>query len=155
MKKRILNPELAALVAQIRHGEMVFIADAGSGTSNQSLYPLSGEVDYIDLAIATGLPSFQDVVSVLLEAGDFEAAIITEDMPQVNQADYGYLIDQLGQERITQVNYIPDYYELRDRCKVVIQTGDYAPHAQAILVAGYSTDLIPMDWLKFGLKETK
>ena len=32
MKRRILNNELAALVAQIRHGEMIFIADAGSGT---------------------------------------------------------------------------------------------------------------------------
>ena len=33
MKRRILNNELAALVAQIRYGEMIFIADAGSGTS--------------------------------------------------------------------------------------------------------------------------
>lgn len=33
MKKRILNERLAAIVAGIRHGEMLFIADAGSGTS--------------------------------------------------------------------------------------------------------------------------
>ena len=37
MKKRILNKELAEVVAQIRHGEMLFIADAGSGTSSKAL----------------------------------------------------------------------------------------------------------------------
>ena len=30
MKRRILNNELAALVAQIRHGEMIFIADVSN-----------------------------------------------------------------------------------------------------------------------------
>ena len=47
--------------------------------------------------------------------------------------------------------YIPDYYELRDRCKAVVQTGDYGVHAQAILVAGYPSDDIPMSWLRHGI----
>ena len=37
MKRRILNKELAALVAQIRHGEMIFIADAGSSTRQKTI----------------------------------------------------------------------------------------------------------------------
>ena len=41
---------------------------------------------------------------------------------------------------------------MRDRCKAVIQTGDYGVHAQAILIAGYPSDDIPMEWLKEGLK---
>lgn len=153
MKKRLLNPELASLVAQLRHGEMVFIADTGSETSNRSLYPLSQEAKYIDLSIATGLPCFQDIVDVLLDAGDFEAALVTKDIHKVNPYDYHFLMDYFSQEQVRQVNYFPDYYELRDRCKYIIQTGDYAPHAQAILIAGYSTELIPMDWLQYGLKE--
>ena len=39
IKKRILNERLAAIVASIRHGEMLFVADAGSGTSQNALYP--------------------------------------------------------------------------------------------------------------------
>lgn len=31
MKKRIINESLAAIVASIRHGEMLFIADAQYG----------------------------------------------------------------------------------------------------------------------------
>lgn len=153
MKKRILNARLAAIVAGIRHGEMLFIADAGSGTSTQALYPLSPNVEYLDLEAVTGSPSFQDIVSTLVEVGDFEAAIVTDIMPQVNQKDYAFLTKLLGEENITQVNYIPEYYQLRDRCKAVVQTGDYGMHAQTILIAGYSTDKIPMEWLKNGLKK--
>ena len=40
-KKRILHERLAAVVASLRHGEMLFIADAGSGTSSKALYPVS------------------------------------------------------------------------------------------------------------------
>ena len=36
MRRRILNERLAAIVASIRHGEMIFVADAGSGTCAQA-----------------------------------------------------------------------------------------------------------------------
>lgn len=153
MKRRILNERLAAIVASIRHGEMLFIADAGSGTATQALYPLSPQVEYLDLEAVTGSPSFQDIVSTLVEVGDFEAAIVTDLMPEMNPTDYDFITKLLGEENVRQIPYIPDYYQLRDRCKAVVQTGDYGMHAQAILIAGYSTDKIPMDWLKNGLKK--
>lgn len=56
MKRRILNERLAAIVASLRHGEMLFIADAGSGTSSKALYPLSPEVEYLDLEAVTESP---------------------------------------------------------------------------------------------------
>ena len=65
MKRRILNSELAQLVAQIRHGEMIFIADAGSGTSSKAIYPLDESVQYIDLEAVTGSPSFYDIIILL------------------------------------------------------------------------------------------
>lgn len=148
---RILNERLAALVASIRHGEMLFIADAGSGTSPKALHPLDPSVEYVDLGAVAGVPSFQDIAGAIIEAGDIEGAIVTDVMPQVNPADYAFLVDRLGAGNIHQVNYIPDYYELRDRCKAVVQTGDYGVHAQAILIAGYPSDDIPMDWLRHGI----
>jgi len=136
MKRRILNKELAALVAQIRHGEMIFIADAGSGTSPKAMYPLDPSVQYIDLEAVT----------------DFEGAIVTEDMLELNQKDYQTVEKLFGKENIHVMHYIPEYYQMRDRCKAVVQTGDYGVHAQAILIAGYPSDDIPMEWLKEGLK---
>lgn len=155
MKKRILNKRLAAIVASIRHGEMLFIADAGSGTSSKALYPLTSDVEYLELAAVTGSPSFQDVVSTLVEVGDFEGAIVTDVMKTLNCKDYSFLLELLGKENIHEMNYIPEYYEMRDRCKAVIQTGDYGIHAQAILIAGYPSNDIPMDWLKNGIKRNE
>ncbi len=151
MKKRILNKELASLVAQIRHGEMIFIADAGSGTSSKALYPLDPSVQYIDLEAVTGVPSMQDIVDVIVDVGDFEGAIVTEDMIELNQKDYLFLVNKFGEENIHVMHYIPEYYQMRDRCKAVVQTGDYGVHAQCILIAGYSSDDIPMEWLKHGI----
>lgn len=153
MKKRILNPRLAAIVASIRHGEMLFIADAGSGTSEKALYPLDSSVEYLDLEAVTGSPSFRDIVSTLVEVGDFEGAIVTDVMSELNPKDFKFISDLMGKENIHEMNYIPDYYQMRDRCKAVIQTGDYGVHAQAILIAGYPSADIPMEWLQNGIKK--
>lgn len=153
MKRRILNKELAQLVAQIRHGEMIFIADAGSGTCQKALYPLDESVQYIDLEAVTGSPSFQDIITTIVECGDFEGAIITEDMIKLNQKDYQTVVNLFGEKNIHVMHYIPEYYQMRDRCRAVVQTGDYGIHAQAIIIAGYPSDDIPMEWLKEGLRK--
>ncbi len=146
-KKRILNERLAAIVATLRHGEMIYIADAGSGTSSKSLIPLASDVEFLDLGVVTGSPSFEDVVSTLDMAGDFEAAIVTKEMPLQNPKHYRLLIDLYGEEEVHTINYIPDFYQVRDKCKAVIQTGDYSVHANAILVAGYPSANIDLNFL--------
>lgn len=146
-KKRILNERVAAIVASIRHGEMLYIADAGSGTCSKALFPLDPSVEYIDLGVVTGVPRMRDVVETLKEAGDFEGAIVTEDMEAQNPKDWQFLVDTFGRENIHPIRYKPDYYMLRDRCKAVIQTGDYGVHAQAVLIAGYSSAPIALERL--------
>lgn len=153
MKKRILNECLASIVASMRHGEMLFIADAGSGTSRHAIYPLSENIEYLDLGVVTGYPSFQDVGETLVECGDFEGAIVTEDMPQQNQEAYQVVEKLFDSKNIHTMHYIPEYYQMRDRCKAVVQTDDYGIHAQAILIAGYPSADISMEWLKNGLKD--
>lgn len=151
MQRRILNGQLAALVADLRHGEMVFVADAGSGTSPKALHPLDPSVEHLDLGVVTGSPSFQDVAGAIIDAGDIEGALVTDVMPEVNPGDYAFLVERLGQDHVHLMNYIPDYYEMRDRCRAVVQTGDYGVHAQAILIAGYPSDDIPLAWLQHGI----
>ena len=72
---------------------MIFIADAESGTSEKALYPLDKSVEYIDLEAVTGSPSFQDIVSTLVEVGDFEGAIVTDLMPKLNPKDYNFITE--------------------------------------------------------------
>lgn len=147
VKTRLLHSRLAAEVSQLRHGEMVYIADAGSGTSAASLVPLSPQVQTIDLGIAPGLPTVSDVAAVLCAVGDFEAAIVTEDMKTAFPQGRSAMEELVGQGNVHELPYLPDFYHLRDRVKVFVQTGDYAVHANVILVAGYPSPPIPLRWL--------
>lgn len=146
-KTRLLNARLAAVVSQLRHGEMVYIADAGSGSSPASLVPLAERVEVIDLGIAPGLPTVRDLVEVLWEVGDFEAAIVTEDMKAAHPEGHGFVCELAGAENVHELRYLPDFYRVRDRVKVFVQTGDYSVHANVVLVAGYPSPPIPLTWL--------
>lgn len=146
-KVRLLHERLAAVVSQLRHGEMVFLADAGSGSSWASLVPLSEQVEIINVGIAPGLPTVGDLLSVLWEAGDFEAAIVTEGMAMANPEGRAFVSDLVGTDNVHELPYLPEFYRLRDRAKVFIQTGDYSVHGNVVLVAGYPSPPIPMKWL--------
>lgn len=143
-KRRILNQRLAAVVATLRHGEMIFIADAGSGVGEKAMYPLDPSVELIDLGAVTGEPSFEGVVRTLAEAGDFEGCIVPFGTKMVNEDVYGVLEDVFGEEKIREINYAPEFYDLRNRCTAVVQTGDYGIGALAILIAGYPSADIDM-----------
>lgn len=144
-KKRILNERLASIVASIRHGELICIADAGASTGKKSLRTLDPDVEYLDLEAVTGSPSFKDIVEAINEAGDFEGAIVTEDMVEKNPEYYQLLIDMFGEDSVCRIPYHPNWYDLRDKCKAVVQTGDYGVHAQAMLIAGYTSAKAPLE----------
>ena len=146
-KTRILNGRLASIISEMRHGEMLFIGDAGNGTSEKWLYPLDPSVEYLNLSVCTNVPRFKDVVRGLYEAGDFEAAIVAEDMRYVNPEDFGVLVELFGEDHIYEINNAPEMYQMRDRCTAMLQTGDYGKLALCILVAGYSSVEIPLEIL--------
>ena len=87
------------------------------------------------------------MLSVLCEAGDFEAAIVTEDMIRANPEGRKFVSGLVGEENVHELRYLPEFYQLRDRVKVFVQTGDYSVHANTILVAGYPSPPIPLKWL--------
>lgn len=146
-KQRLLHQRLAALVADLRHGEMIYVADAGSGSGPKAVVPLAPDVEVIDLGVATNVPTVLDVLRPLVEVGDFEAAIIPKEMTSVNPVGHRSVSELFG-ENVIEVDYLPDLYQLRDRCKAFVQTGDYGLLANVILVGGYPSPNIRLDWLK-------
>lgn len=143
-KRRILNQRLAAVVATLRHGEMVYIADAGSGVSSKAMYPLDPSVELIDLGAVTGEPSFEGMVRTLAEVGDFEGCVIPLGLDNVNPEVCRLLEELFGKEKVREINYAPEFYDLRNRCTAVVQTGDYSIGANVILIAGYPSADIDM-----------
>lgn len=140
MKRRILNPRLAAIVSELRHGEMIFVSDSGCGIHESWLRDLAPSVEYLNLGVVSGSPSFEDVVKTLAEAGEFEAVIVPEDMADANKEAFGMLTDLFGENGVHQINCSPELYDLRNKCKAMVQTGDVGVHTNAVLVAAYSDD---------------
>lgn len=147
-KVRLLHEGLARVVAGLRHGEMVCISDAGAGSSPKALVPLAPDVERIDLGVATGIPTTRDVVAALYEVGDFESAIVADVTPLANRRLTRFLTETFGEENLHVIDYFPAWYELRNRVKVFVQTGDYGLAASTILVAGFPSTNIPVDWLQ-------
>lgn len=147
LKNRLLHERLAAIVSTLRHGEMIYIADAGSGTTPQSLVPLSDKVEIIDLAVSTNVPTVEQVMNVLWEVGDFEGAFVTENMKTANPEAYAKVKNLTGEDNLHELRYLPEFYDLRDRVKAFIQTGDYGVHSNIIIIAGYPSPVIPVEWM--------
>ena len=138
-KMRILNPTLAKLVAELRHGEMLYISDAGGAISSKAIYPLAQDVEYLDLSVATDVPRVMEVVEAITQAGNIEGAILPYGIEQENEEFYISVAKAVGgREHIQECNYAPDFFFLRDRCKAVIQTGDHGWSCNVILCGGFS-----------------
>ncbi|MCT4371604.1 hypothetical protein CLG85_015270 [Yangia mangrovi] len=150
-RPRVLNPRLAAILAELRHGEMLFVADAGSGSHAKALRPLDPGVEQINLEVVTGVPSLDDLVPVICDNADIEACIVTEDMRSANPDGFAMLVGLFGEDRVHEMKYMPDYYDMRDRCKAFVQTGDYRVHANVILIGGYPSADIPIDMIINGI----
>ena len=144
-KTRILNSELAGLLGGLRHGDLVYIGDAGNGTNENWLYPLDPKVRVMDLSICTNVPRFKDVVRGLCETGEYESVIVGDQMRYVNPEDFQVLVDIFGEDHIYEINVAPDMYEIRDKCSAVLQTGDYGKLAMCILVVGFGDVDLPFE----------
>ena len=151
MKKKILNQELAALVAGLKHGDMLYISDAGSAINEHAIYPLADNVQYINLAAVNGVPTVQDIVETLVEVSEFESAVLPYGMddPEEGEPEFYHMIEHAigGKEYIHEINYAPEYYDLRNRCTAMIQTGDYGFGHNVILIAGWPSNPIDLDIL--------
>ncbi|HXF70720.1 MAG TPA: D-ribose pyranase [Thermoflexus sp.] len=128
MKKRgLLNAPLSRVVAEMGHGDLLVIADAG--------LPIPPSVPRIDLAVRPGLPPFLDVLDAVLEELHVEKAIIATEMIERSPAMYSAVQQRLGSITIEQVPH-EDFKAMTASARAVVRTGECTPYANVILVSG-------------------
>ncbi len=121
-----MNSEIAAVVAQMGHGDTICIGDAG--------LPIPHETKRIDLAVAAGIPSFLSVVANVLEELCVEEVIVAQELTE-NQEYYEKLQSVLPIKKITLVDH-EELKRLLPETKAVIRTGEFTPYANIILKSG-------------------
>jgi D-ribose pyranase len=128
MKKQgVLNHRLSEVIAQMGHGDMLVVADAG--------LPIPPGVERIDLAVTRGLPGMLDVTHAI--AGDLQvervivAVELVERNPGLARA-IATLYPGAVQEAVTH----EEFKALSRGARAVARTGEHTPYANVILVSG-------------------
>ena len=128
MKKTLLlHGELSHLVATLGHGDLVVIADAG--------LPVPPGTRCIDLALTRGVPSFEQVLDVVLTEMQVERADYAAEMSTHSARLETVLRGRLGDSAL----HVVPHDALKQRsgmARAIIRTGECSPYANVILYAG-------------------
>ena len=126
-KHGILNSKIAKVLADLGHTDRIMIADCG--------LPIPRDVERIDLALEFGVPSFLDVLRVVMDNMKVEQYLIASEMDSQNLP--------LFQEMQQLMGDIPGAYVTHERLKeyshdvkAIIRTGEATPYANVILQSG-------------------
>jgi D-ribose pyranase len=120
----IINAELAGALAALGHTDLVVVCDAG--------LPIPPGPAVVDLAFRFGVPSFETVLTGLLEELVIEGATAAEEVER-NPRSY-----ELLKTRLPDLGLVP-HEELKRivaRAKLVVRTGEATPYSNVILRCG-------------------
>lgn len=128
LKTGILHPQLARVMAELRHKDMLVIGDAG--------LPIPKGVERIDLGWRPGDPAYLDVLGELMKYLTVESALFAEEAlsvsPQFHEKAKALLPAGLP------ISYVPhtELKEISGKAKAIILTGEFTPYTNVILTCG-------------------
>lgn len=128
MKKTpLLNQAISAVIAGMGHGDGLVVADAG--------LPIPDDVLRIDLAVTAGIPSFMDVLKVVLSELQVEQVILAEEIKAKSPDMHTAILHWLGDIPVHYVSH-EEFKQTTSSAKAIIRTGEFTPYANIILLAG-------------------
>lgn len=122
-----LNQPLSAVIAGLGHMDQLVVADAG--------LPIPAETHRIDLALKENIPSFLQVLAVILEEVQVESAVVAEEMVAISPQVHQQLVEMLPDVPIETVSH-EEFKKLTAAARAVVRTGEFTPYANVILNAG-------------------
>ena len=130
MKKQgILNSDISRVLSYMGHTDCIAVGDCG--------LPIPDEVERIDLALEFGVPSFMDVLRVIIKDMKVEKIVLAEEIREQNPKVLGEIKELFaGQELETVFVSHTELKKQTRECKAVIRTGETTPYANIILQAG-------------------
>lgn len=128
MKKRgFLNGAVSELIATMGHTDRLVISDAG--------LPVPPGVRRIDLAVTKNLPSFTDVLRVLLEDLAVERFVLASETQAASPERHAEILAMLPGVPYDEMPH--EQFKLLTReTRAVIRTGDFVPYSNIILISG-------------------
>lgn len=129
MKKNgILNSEISKILSDLGHTDQITIGDCG--------LPIPDGVKKIDLAIKLGTPSFQEVLSAILEDMKVEKIVLAEEIKEKNNIQNDTTLEKIGDEVTKEYVSHEEFKKLTSKSKAIIRTGEASPYSNIILQSG-------------------
>ena len=126
-KTTLLQSDLSYIIATLGHLDTLVIADAG--------LPIPSETVRIDLALTQGIPGAVQTLRVVLDEMQVEKVILAEEAKDRNPGfvqDVQKLLPGVPVEFAAHT----EFKKQTASARAVVRTGEFAPYANVILVAG-------------------
>jgi len=128
LKGGILNPQIARVLAETGHKDMIVVSDAG--------LPMPKGVERIDLAWKPNEPGYLEVLEEILKHMVVEKAILAHELitvsPEMHKKILAILPEGIPIEYVEHV----ELKEMTEKARAIIRTGEFTPYPSVILVAG-------------------
>ena len=97
--------------------------------------PVPKGVEIVDLVLAEGIPSFEQVLDSVLDEAQVEGYTLAAEIQDANPRLQAYIKERLPG---IPAEYIPhdDLKQMTKACKFAIRTGGFSPYPNIILRAG-------------------
>jgi len=122
----LLHAELSHVIASLGHGDMLVLGDAG--------LPIPDGPRRIDLAVARGVPTLDEVLQAVLSEMQVEAIVIADEALGDAKKLPGWYPQSLGIEPQT-VSH-EEFKRRTAKARAMVRTGECTPYANIILIAG-------------------
>lgn len=128
LKKGVLNPQLASVLASTGHMDMLVVTDAG--------LPLAKEVERVDLAFKPFNPRFLDVLKEVLDHIVVEKIILAEEIKVKSPKMLEEILSLFPKDM--PIEFVPhtEFKKITKEARAYIRSGEFTPYANIILVAG-------------------
>jgi D-ribose pyranase len=128
IKTGILNPQILALLARVRHTNSLVVADRG--------FPFWPQIETVDLSLVDDVPTVLQVIAALRQNHNFTQAYMAKEFQKNNFKTL--------QEKFTKaLRRVPTKFEPHVEFKKrvpdaigLIRTGDTTQYANVILISG-------------------
>ena len=126
-KTTLLQSDLSYIIATLGHLDRLVIADAG--------LPIPEETMRIDLALTRGVPGAVQTLKVVLEEMKVEQVILAEEVRDRNPQFLAAVQELMPDVPVEFVAHT-EFKSRTASARAVVRTGEFAPYANVILVAG-------------------
>jgi len=124
----IINRDIAAVISEQGHGDLLMVTDAG--------FAIPPDVEVIDISLSENVPMVIDVLKELEKHFSVETMFMSVETQEVNPTHFEVVSKAFGSG--VEVETLPhmEMKQLSRKVKAVIRTGDFTAYGNVILVSG-------------------